>query len=289
MEEIESADVLQFRDSSSADLLAEMNTKHRKSRLLPIVTVFAVIILIILAFLRVSTWLYAIAVPILGYAILLIHYRDQLAKTTILFYELDDSVEDAYQSLHDAFNGLAGCIRIWHIAAAGEVTDLDTWKRQAGASSMVRRDSVHLSFQSPPYVKTNLSVPSIPAGKHTLYFFPDRILVYENDRIGAVSYPDIQLESGNTRFIEEPREVPSDAQIVDHTWQYVNKKGGPDRRFKDNRELPIALYSNLHFKSQTGLNYVFQVSKPDMGVPLENAFGGIASVQSEAGLDADKS
>jgi len=27
-----------------------------------------------------------------------------------------------------------------------------------------------------------------------------------------------------------------------YTWKYVNKKGDPDKRFKDNRKIPIVLY-----------------------------------------------
>ena len=34
----------------------------------------------------------------------------------------------------------------------------------------------------------------------------------------------------------------------------MNKKGGPDRRFSNNRELPICLYGEMDFKSSNGLN-----------------------------------
>ena len=54
--------------------------------------------------------------------------------------------------------------------------------------------------------------------------------------------------------------VPSDALIVDKTWKYINKSGGPDRRFKDNHELPICLYQEISFTSQTGLNELVQLS-----------------------------
>ncbi len=58
----------------------------------------------------------------------------------------------------------------------------------------------------------------------------------------------------------ETEGVPSDSKIVGRTWKYVNKKGGPDKRFKDNRELPIALYQAVHLNSQTGLNELLHVS-----------------------------
>lgn len=55
--------------------------------------------------------------------------------------------------------------------------------------------------------------------------------------------------------------MPGDARVVDHTWKHPNKNGGPDRRFKDNRQIPICLYEAIHFTSSSGLNELVQVSK----------------------------
>jgi len=52
--------------------------------------------------------------------------------------------------------------------------------------------------------------------------------------------------------------------------EVCKKNGGPDRRFKNNRQLPICLYSELWFKSNTGLNEKIQISKPDAGTGLMN-------------------
>lgn len=100
-----------------------------------------------------------------------------------------------------------------------------------------------------------------------LYFFPDRALVYEGKRVGAVSYDNLQVFQRNQRFIESGS-VPSDATIVDHTWQYLNKSGGPDKKFSNNRKLPIALYSEVNFTCSTGLNERIQFSKSDVGKKL---------------------
>lgn len=48
---------------------------------------------------------------------------------------------------------------------------------------------------------------------------------------------------------------------VDRTWRYVNKRGGPDRRFKDKRELPVVLYDDLALSSPSGLNELIQLSR----------------------------
>ena len=63
-----------------------------------------------------------------------------------------------------------------------------------------------------------------------------------------------------------------------HTWKYVKKKGGPDKRFKDNRELPIVVCEGLHFTSATGLNELVQVSRSGAGAPLEAAIRHMAGL-----------
>jgi hypothetical protein len=82
--------------------------------------------------------------------------------------------------------------------------------------------------------------------------------VIDRDRAGAVGSPDLGLNIRQTPFIESEG-VPGDAQTVGRTWQYVNKSG-PDRRFKNNPELPIALSEEIQLTSATGLNEVIQVS-----------------------------
>jgi hypothetical protein len=282
MKDIESVDVLQLQDSSSAELLAEINSKHKKFQLRLLAIILSVIALVTLLAVQVQIWVYAVAIPLAIAVVYFAHRQDQLAKTVILFYELEGEIESAFQAVHNAFKELSDCAKAWHVASSGKVTSLNEQKRQAGASSLVQRSATRLILQAPTYVSTNVTVPAIPVGKQTLYFFPDRILVYESGRVGAVSYADIELELDNTRFIESDA-VPSDAQIVGQTWKYVNKRGGPDKRFKDNRQLPIALYSEIYFKNKTGLNELIQISKPNVGSSLAEAFKKLSSIQQGLG------
>ena len=64
---------------------------------------------------------------------------------------------------------------------------------------------------------------------------------------------------------------PTDAQCVGTTWQYANKSGGPDRRFKNNRQLPIMLYGRLTLTTPQGLLMVWDFSRPDVAASLADA------------------
>jgi hypothetical protein len=271
--EIESANVSQMTDSSSAELLAEFDRKRKKARVAPLVAVIGAIVVLAMLSLSAPAWLTSAVIAATAVAFWLAKNRDELTKTVVLFYNLEPDAEQQYQQLHDGFDELQRCGGAWHVEARGDVTDR---KRHAGASSVVRRKSVRLTKGTPPYVKTNIEIPAIPVGRQTLYLFPDRLLVFESNGVGAVSYERMKVERHSTRFIEDGT-VPGDANIVDHTWRYVNKKGGPDKRFKGNRQLPIALYEEIVLTSGSGLNELVQVSKIDAGQAFQKAIEQLAS------------
>jgi hypothetical protein len=92
-------------------------------------------------------------------------------------------------------------------------------------------------------------------------------LFVERKSVTALHYRDLEIAQQDVRFIESER-VPSDASIVGETWRFVNKNGGPDRCFNNNRQLPVCLYSELDFHSAGGLHGRLHLSRPDAGAML---------------------
>lgn len=258
-------------DANSASLLAEINEKHKLIRIWPI-TLTVGLLASGAGVLASQTTLIVVGVLISLFAIPTA-YWDARRKTTVLFYDLEPPVLPAIEAVHAAFDGLRACARTWHIEAEGLSADL---KYTAGANTTVRRKTVRFVVAAPPYFKTNVPVLCVPAGHQRLFFLPDRLLVYDSRGVGAIAYEDLRLNATQTRFVESEG-VPGDAQVVDRTWRYVNKSGGPDRRFRDNPELPIALYEELSLQSSSGLNEKLQVSRVDASASF------IAALQQLAG------
>lgn len=96
------------------------------------------------------------------------------------------------------------------------------------------------------------------------------MLVFEVNGVGAVSYENLNISVEETKFIEGGN-VPRDAKVVDRTWKYVNKHGGPDKRFKNNHELPIVLYEDINFTSNTGLNERIEISRVGIGADFQSS------------------
>ncbi len=69
----------------------------------------------------------------------------------------------------------------------------------------------------------------------------------------------MKIEIEGVRF-HETEGVPSDAEVVGHTWAKTNKDGSPDRRFKGNYQVPICVYGQIAFRSQTGVAEEYMVS-----------------------------
>lgn len=271
--EIESADISAMVDSSSRELVEELNLKRKKIRLWPLSAIAGLISLGMLASNQVATWV--VYTTATGFILLTswLAYRDILAKSVVMLYDIEDRFEKAFQLLHDASQEMKQCIAAWHLEASGRVKNK---KYHAGADALVQRSSVSLTFKNPPFVKTNVATLRIPVGRQTLYFFPDRVLVFEPNGVGAVSYENLRVDVSASKFIESGS-VPSDAEIVDHTWQYVNKRGGPDKRFKGNRRIPVAMYEEVHFKSDTGLNERIQLSRHGIGKSFAEAVMKVAN------------
>ena len=267
LEEIESATVFAMTDSDSAELLNELNTKRQKLTIWPITLGIGMLLTAL------SSW------SIIGFvlttlATALSYYYDLMRKTVVLFYELETDVEPLYETLHHAIEQMASSSKIWHIEAEGAVYDK---KYHAGADHLLKRKTTLIGKKQPSFVKTNIAVPFIEVGKQVLFFFPDRILIFENNAVGAISYKDLNLNIYVSNFIED-EEVPKDTKIVGKTWKYVNKRGGPDRRFSYNPEIPIVEYGYIDFTSNTGLNERICLSRTDKGEYFKKAVHALASL-----------
>lgn len=190
---------------------------------------------------------------------LAIHGRK--SSTVSLEYELLAEHSSRVEALASAFHALASCGGIWNVPLEMQEPD---WKRNAGASNLIQRHTISLGRDRPHLVKSNVDFLKLPWGKETFYLTPDAILVTAGRTVAAFAYQDVEFTFRNAWFIEEET-PPADAIVVDQTWRYVNHKGGPDRRFNNNQQLPICLYGVIDMRSAGDVNERIQCSRGDVG------------------------
>jgi hypothetical protein len=198
-----------------------------------------------------------------------------------LSFDLEPDAERRVRALSSALNRLSMCQHVWVVETEQKTGD---WKRNAGATNLIKRTRVQPSPAQPRGVESTHEIMCLPAGRQKLYFFPNALMVYDSDGVGAISYSRLKCEVGAVAFTEE-QGIPSDGQVLRHTWRYVNKKGGPDRRFSNNQELPVMRYGGIALTSDTGLNELFHTSNPDLVEPIQQALDALRAVRVEARRD----
>jgi hypothetical protein len=277
-QEIESGDVARIVDTSSQSLLDEVRDKRRKIPLVPFAVGGAVLLMVMALAGDWPGWLFALITIVAVAAIIAAAYRDKLAKTVVVLYELESEVEEAFKRFVQWADAVASSARAWHVASAAQVYDR---KYHAGAGQLVQRNATALQTRPPSFLKTNVPIFSLGVGQQTLYFMPDRLLVFDGANVGGVSYRSLELVVTRQQFVEETG-VPRDATVVGHTWRYVNKSGGPDRRFNNNPQLPICLYDELSLRTISGLNEIVQLSRSGVAEGFAAALRHLATVVPQA-------
>ena len=129
---------------------------------------------------------------------------------------------------------------------------------------------VTLQFTPPRDIDTNVTVLQMKIGKTKLYFFPDRLLIYDGRKICGINYRNMLFDHHNL-VIPLDGEIPSDGTVVGYTWLHTRQDGFPDKRYSFNPKLPELKYSIISFSSNTGLSeQKIMFSKPDTGRLLVN-------------------
>ena len=199
-----------------------------------------------------------------------VYLQDSEYRTARLIYDVDDpAVLERLAMCNGAAEWLGSAARIYHIYHSMETRD---WKTNAGASTLIRRTPTRIGPGALPRVELNIGVYSVPVGPQHILFLPDRVIVRQGRHFAAVPYEHLFVEGEPTRFIEDGS-VPPDTQVVDTTWQFVNKSGGPDLRFNNNRQLPVCRYGELTLATSAGLRVILQTSTAEAAIGAAQALG----------------
>jgi hypothetical protein len=252
--------------SGSGDIVDQLNDAARRTRWGWIAAIAAFVVG--LAMMPWGLILWAVAVPVCWWLFL----RDGTRKNVVLLYDVDDAEAVWFDAVVADWTTIGQARKLWRTVRSGRVGTTYQHKTNGGASNLVQRIAATVSMQGPRHLATNVAVPTLTAGKDSLHFLPDRVLVRSGKRYSDVDYAQLRVRTGVTRFIERSGGVPADAQRVGQTWQYVNVKGGPDRRYKNNPVLPIVLYGEADLTSTHGLQWELQASSTSSLPHLDGAF-----------------
>lgn len=241
-----STDIQQDEENAGYDdFLEQVKTARSNRRNFTVAMWLTVILSLFIPFLFV--------IPII---LLVIRFKNPNDYTVDLNYNFDDSYNDYYANLDDFLARLTSNNRIWGIQTSYKHNNT---KYTSGANTTSERTLVQLTRGNAPYIKSNITPYMMVFMNKRFYFLPDRILIDGAEDVYSLRYSEINCEFATARFVEDET-VPTDAEVIDHTWRYVNKDGSPDRRFRDNYQIPVCLYGTMKLTSNNGLDIFLHYS-----------------------------
>ncbi|MGO4527283.1 SH3 domain-containing protein [Microvirga sp. 2MCAF35] len=186
-------------------------------------------------------------------------------------FDMDNETLAAQFALEAAHASLSRSHRIWDVTSS---VGIDRVRERSAASTAVTRRPVQLTSVMDGIVagsQKGLRFQNANGGD--LDIFPGFMLMRAK---GATDYAlidlrEIRLDVEPISFIES-ESVPGDSQITGYAWAKSNRDGSPDRRFKDNHQIPIVRYGELRFSTPTGIAEAYQVSNCEAAVAFGAAF-----------------
>jgi hypothetical protein len=214
---------------------------------------------------------------------------EQLRQSKIATHiEIDKEQGDLFDQVVKEFTALCGCKAIWDVRAH-QANDMVRQRTTAGKS--VERERVRFDVSRCDLIDWNRSVPHLKNSKGgDLYLYPGFVLYRAaGETFSLLEHHDVRWNATGIRYHEEDT-VPSDAQVVGQTWAKSNKDGSPDRRFRNNYQIPVVRYGSLEVSSPTGLREEFQVSNVELAERFSQSWqafrASLAPISSPGLLDA---
>lgn len=190
--------------------------------------------------------------------------KKNLAASRIsVSFDMETAVAGPHLKMLDAFDKLSVSSRSWALQTSQLI---DHVKARSAAGTVVSRRTLSISRRSDPLVDTNdlpLAV-GVQNGHATAFFYPGFILVVSDGGtdFALIDLKELEISYSRTAFTETEA-IPADAAMVRKVWAKSNKNGTRDKRFKDNRELPVMAYGEIAMKARGGMNESLMFSRDD--------------------------
>ena len=189
---------------------------------------------------------------------------------------MDDELKKIYDDMKSSFHQLTKIHSIWDITSSQSI---DKVRERSAASASIQRTRTNFEEKSLDFltISDQAMVLNNKNGSD-YYLFPGFIVAYEssNSSFGIVDYKELNIESCKIKFIET-QTIPTDTEVLGNTWKYVNKNGSPDKRFKDNYQIPIVEYYELNISNPKGISDSFQFSNVKVAEAFCVAFSNYVS------------
>jgi hypothetical protein len=194
----------------------------------------------------------------------------QASTRVALTVDVSPAIQKVFGELVRAFDMLRRSNAIWDVTATRGVNRL---LERSNASRMIDRKVAKLDFGKSDLIDHDAQALRFEnVNGDDLFFYPGISLMPREDGMFALINPnEITAAFRAVRFTED-ESIPSDTQVVGVTWAKENKDGSPDKRFRDNYQIPVCLYGEILFSTDSGVAEAYQFSNSEAARAFALAF-----------------
>lgn len=191
----------------------------------------------------------------------------------------NEKFDELWQSFSAAFDHAKNSDCIWDVTTSASLNSYERSARRTSANEEISRSKVRFTNSDSPIFKSTFEMPVFKNNNGSdIVAHPGFLYMrLSNGDFSLIDLNDVQMTCKPSRFIEN-ESVPSDANIVSYVWEKANKDGSPDRRFSQNRQIPVCQYAELSLKTNSGLFEIYQVSNYSAAEALVSKFDQLKSV-----------
>ena len=172
--------------------------------------------------------------------------------------ELNEKAIKQYEKVLSSFKALTTTNFIWDITSAN---DVDMVKTRSTASQTYERVKTSFSLQELPGIKSTFNALCLQNNNGAdIYIYPGFLVMFNSEEnFGILELNKIDILYSETNFIESEQR-PSDSEIVKYVWEKANKNGSRDKRFADNRQLPVMKYGEITLFKRGAIHEKYMLS-----------------------------
>jgi DnaJ-like protein len=237
--------------------LQRINNRPKQMNRLPLLVIGAgSLALAALLYALFGSPMFALPALLVGTLAVLAAYRTQKARsiTTLAYDNLSDKVKARFSEVQEACEALTSSEVIWRLKGGAE-----QWtSRNGDAAPPPPREPAQVGLLETPGIRANVPIWGIDAVEAKVFFFPEAVLIYRDERYEGASYESLKVSLSCARFYEKEA-VPEDAEVLGHS-------SGRSR-------MPVVLYGLLEITLPRGLEVTLQVSNRDAAARFARAFG----------------
>lgn len=171
-----------------------------------------------------------------------------------------DPQSEAREALRvQLISALAQCQGLWQVQMINETASK---KLNAGAENSARRKRVQIVKTTPDFVRTDEPFYMLDLIQGKAYLAPDRVILHNAAGWSVVEYSAIHASVATVKLAETEAPTP-DSTIDGYIWRYTNADGSPDRRYRDNCQIPVCVRGQITFHTDDGFTAIFYLSSLD--------------------------